>query len=499
MQASKNLLTSEEVQKGLSNVIKDGLATQAMLTITGGVFLVTFALKMGASNLVIGFLAAIPPLAQLIQIPSVYLVEKYRSRRLITTYASFMSKVFLLFVGCIPIFFPQNLWVPLLLGAVILRSAFVSLGGCSWNSWMRDLVPQDEMGTFFSRRMSLARALDIPLSLIAGMYIDYWRRTYTDYEIFGYSILFFVGFFVGLIGVYYISRTPEYPMGPPRNLPHFFTLVAKPFKDKNFKNLMTFMGSWNFAVNLAAPFFTVYMLKRLEMDLSLIIAFTVLSQIMNIAFLQTWGRFADRFSHKSVLGVSGPLFIVSILAWTFTTLPEKYVLTIPLLVIIHVVMGISTAGITLASTTIGLKLAPKGEATSYLAANSLVNSCAAGIAPVLGGLCADFFAERELSLTLNWISPGRELTIQTLNLQQWDFFFFLAFVIGLYSIHRLSSVKEEGEVKEKVLITELMWEVKRSMNNLSTIGGLRRMIQFPFSVVTALKNKNIKWKYKLDQ
>ena len=50
-----------------------------MLTITGGVFLVTFALKMVASNLVIGLLAAIPPLAQLIQIPSVYLVEKYRS------------------------------------------------------------------------------------------------------------------------------------------------------------------------------------------------------------------------------------------------------------------------------------------------------------------------------------------------------------------------------------------------------------------------------------
>ena len=230
------------------------------------------------------------------------------------------------------------------------------------------------------------------------------------------------------------------------------------------------------------------------MDLSFIIALTVLSQIMNIAFLQTWGGFADRFSHKSVLAVSGPLFIVSILGWTFTTVPEKYVLTIPLLVLIHVVMGISTAGITLASTTIGLKLAPEGEATSYLAANSLVNSLAAGIAPVLGGLCADFFAERELSLTLDWISPGREVAIQTLNLQQWDFFFFLAFLIGLYSIHRLSSVKEEGEVKEKVLLNELMWEVKRSMNNLSTIGGLRRMIQFPFSVVTALKNKNRPWK-----
>jgi len=357
---------------------------------------------------------------------------------------------------------------------------------------MRDLVPQDQIGTFFSRRMSLARALDIPLALAAGMYIDYWRKHLADHELFGYSTLFFMGFSVGLIGVYYISRTPEPSMGEVESLPRFFTLIVKPFRDNNFKNLITFMGSWNFAVNLAAPFFTVYMLKRLEMDLSLIIALTVLSQVMNIAFLQTWGRVADRFSHKSVLAVSGPLFIISILAWTFTTMPEKYVLTLPLLVIIHMVMGISTAGVTLASATIGLKLAPRGEATSYLAANSLVNSLAAGIAPVLGGLFADFFAERELSLALTWISPGRELAIQTLNLQQWDFFFFLAFLIGLYSIHRLSLVKEEGEVKERVLINELMWEVKRSMNNLSTIGGLRRMVRFPFTLVTALKNKKIK-------
>lgn len=34
---------------------------------------------------------------------------------------------------------------------------------------------------------------------------------------------------------------------------------------------------------------------------------------------------------------------------------------------IHIFMGISTAGATLASGNIGLKLAPKGQATAYLA------------------------------------------------------------------------------------------------------------------------------------
>lgn len=70
--AVKDTLTEEEIQSGLKNVIKDGLASQTMITLTGGVFLVAFALKLGASNQIIGLLAAIPPLAQLIQIPSIY-------------------------------------------------------------------------------------------------------------------------------------------------------------------------------------------------------------------------------------------------------------------------------------------------------------------------------------------------------------------------------------------------------------------------------------------
>lgn len=89
----KDTLTEEEIKSGLKNVIRDGLTTQAMGTLTGGVFLVAFVLELGASNLVIGILAAIPPLAQLIQIPSIYLIEKYGSRRAICIYTTAISRV----------------------------------------------------------------------------------------------------------------------------------------------------------------------------------------------------------------------------------------------------------------------------------------------------------------------------------------------------------------------------------------------------------------------
>lgn len=481
--AVKDALTEEEIELGLRNVIRDGLAAQTMVTLTGGAFLVAFALMLGASNLVIGLVAAIPPLAQLIQIPSIYLVEKYRVRRAICVYAIMLSRSFWVLIALIPILFRSTSGLSILITALVLYAAFGAISSSSWNSWMRDLVPKERLGAFFSRRMSLALGLSIPLSLVAGFYLDYWKLLLPRYEIYSYSILFFLGFFAGMLDAYFVSTIPEPRMVPVGGEQTLLRLILKPFTDINFKNLIMFLGSWNFAVNLAAPFFTVYMLKRLQLDMSIIIALLVVSQLMNLAFLRLWGRFSDRYSNKSVLGVSGPLFIGCILAWTFTTMPEKYVLTFPLLVAIHVFMGISTAGVTLASGNIGLKLAPQGQATAYLAASSFTNSIAAGIAPILGGSFADFFVGRELSWTLKWIGPGRELAIQTLNLREWDFFFFLAFLIGLYSIHRLALVREEGEVQEEIVVRELIAEVKRPLRNFSTAGGLRHMLHFPFSIV----------------
>jgi len=59
-------ITNEEVML-YHGKIKDGVASQAMGVLTGGAFLIAFAIKLGASNFVIGLLAAIGPLSQLLQ------------------------------------------------------------------------------------------------------------------------------------------------------------------------------------------------------------------------------------------------------------------------------------------------------------------------------------------------------------------------------------------------------------------------------------------------
>ncbi len=489
----ENNLTEEELQTGLKNVLRDGLTTRAMITLTEGVFLVGFALKLNAPLFVIGLLASLPPLAQLVQIPSIYLIERYRNRRRLTIYASVAGRLTLLLIALIPFFFSTpELGLTILLIAIFLRGAFGAIGSSSWNSWMRDLIPQKKLGSFFSRRWSLSTALSIPLSLAGGYFISWWAGGFPELELHGYSILFSLGFIVGIIGVYFLSNTPEPPMPIPTKKINLPKLVKKPFRDENFKRLLMFLASWNFAIFLAAPFFTVYMIQRLGFSMAWVLAFTVISQVTNVFFFEIWGRFSDRYSNKSVLGVSGPLFLGSILLWTFTSMPGRYSLTIPLLVGIHVLMGISLAGVNLAGGNIGLKLAPRGQATSYLAASSLVTSLAIGIGPLIGGAISNVFVERELSVTLNWSSPSGVIGIETLSFSGMDFAFFFAFLIGLYSLYRLALVVEEGEVGKKMVLNELVSEIKKPLTNFSTAGGPLALVNFPIAVVKKMRRKRKK-------
>jgi MFS family permease len=263
---------------------------------------------------------------------------------------------------------------------------------------------------------------------------------------------------------------------------HLAKILLEPFKDLNFRQLLIFLGTWNFAINLAAPFFTVYMLKRIGLSMALILALSVLSQVVNAFFIRLWGLLADRFSNKSVLAVAGPFFILTIAIWPFTTMPDRHFLTIPLLLMIHALAGMSTAGVTLCTGNIALKLAPHGKATSYLAVNALVSGAAATLAPIVGGITATLLDAERLSLTLRWLSEETILwTLPTVELKGLDFLFILAIVFGIYSIHRLVTVKEAGEVQEGVVLDRFRSEVRKAVRNVSNVAGLRDLFYFPYA------------------
>ncbi|WP_185961293.1 MFS transporter [Telmatospirillum sp. J64-1] len=471
-------------------VLHEGLTTQAMTSLTSGIFLSAYALQLGASNTIIGLLAAIPFLAQLVQVPSILLIERVRMRKLLTVGASVLSRLFL-FVIALTFFLPPSMALYGLVGALILYAAFGAVGGCSWNSWMRDLLPSKRLGNYFSRRLFGMTLIGAILSYGAGRLIDQWQTSYPDHSAAIYNIFFAVAGVAGLIGAVLLSRTPEPRMPPVTKHASLTSLLVEPYRNENFRKLMMFLAAWSFAVNLASPFFVVYMLQQLHLSMQDVILLTIFSQVANMAFLGTWGRLADRTSNKTVLSICGPLYILCFLGWTFTTFPDRHAYTIPLLFLLHGLMGIATAGVLLTAANIALKLSPEGKATPYLAMNGMISALASGLAPIIGGMFADFFSQRQMTLTVQWESPWERVTFDTLSFQAWDFFFAFACVLGLYSMHRLSMVHEEGQVDHKTLVKTYLTERRRAYSNISSVAGLRWLAAIPSAELLRAHEKRL--------
>jgi hypothetical protein len=65
---------------------------------------------------------------------------------------------------------------------------FGSIAGPSWNSWIKDLVPHQSLGAYFSKRTSYTQMLNVVLSVLAALLVDYVRRHYPDYELITYAM-----------------------------------------------------------------------------------------------------------------------------------------------------------------------------------------------------------------------------------------------------------------------------------------------------------------------
>jgi MFS family permease len=473
-------LHEENSKRTFRLVLYDALASEAMGTLTTGVFLVGFAVELGASNSAIGLLASIPFFVQLLQVPAVVVVERIRARRAICVWTSSIGRSFLLGAAFTPLFAALG-GIGSLIGLLAVHQGMAAVGGCAWNSWMRDLVPEAEQGRFFGRRTAAATALATVLVLLGGAFLEFWKSYVPASATIGYSLLFAVSALIGLFGVYLLAITPDRAMPPISQHAHPLRLISSPFRDVNFRRLVVFLASWSFAVNLAAPFFVVYMLKTLGYPMTMITALTTTSQLSNLAALGLWGRLIDRFNNKAVLDVCAPLFLGCMLAWTLTGVRWVEPIALYMLFAIHILMGIATAGMALASGNLAMKLSPRGEATAYLAANSVVASVCAAIAPIIGGLTADFFAAHQLSLAFTWSGGAEEITVQVLNFHDWTFFFAIACFLGLYSMHRLAMIEERAGEADRLLLRDLLLEARRSMHSLSSAAGLLRIARVPFS------------------
>lgn len=481
-------VTPQECARGIRFLILDAAAATAIGALNSGVVLLALALHIGASTVEIGFLAAIPLLTQMLQAPTVKLVERWRRRKLISVGGVFIARLALPIYALVP-FIPE----PRTAAAVLIAAAFLHYGlnaasACSWNSWIRDLVPHDQLGRFTSRRGLWGTIVSAAATVAAAgaLALAEGSERVGDWVFCG---LYIAGFIFGLISTGALAQVPEPQMPAASMSAPLRRLLIEPLKHTNFRNMLRYVASWQFAVNLAMPFLTVYFVRELGFSMSFVLLLTVVSQLANAAVVRGWGRLSDRFANKSVLTVASPLFILCIAGMAFSNEFGTEAMRAGWLIGLHIVMGAAGAGVGLAAGNIVMKLSPAGAATSFMATNALISALAAGTAPIVGGWAADFFARRQLALTLDWTSPSGVDQLVGLSLSSWEFFFILSALMGLYSLHRLSAVQEPGAVERREVVQHIFSTARRTLRNASSVAGLRLAVSFPGGELIKLRER----------
>jgi len=461
-------VTPTELARGQRALVQDAAWASLTGALYGGVILVGFALALGASPFVIGLLAAIPLISQAAQLPAIALVERVRQRRRIVVVAVTTARVLILSLAIIPYLDVRDARLAFLVVAQFGVTLLGALTACALNSWLHQLLPREGLGKFFAKRLFWATAVSCAGTLAAGYIVDHWP---VAERIHAYSITFAAAAVAGFVSSYFLSRVPEPAMttaGPPGRI---VAKIAAPFRDREFRSVLIYIASWNVASNMAAPFLAVYLLQQLGYALSTVTTLWVASQVANALTLYLWGRLSDRFSNKAILDVALPLHFMCILALAFVAIFRQHWVTLPLLYGIHLAMGAAGGGISLATGNLGLKLAPQGQGTAYLAAIGLVASVTGGLAAITGGALAQWFQSAELSVVVHWAGAARSGQVALLQFARWQFLFVISAALGLYVLHALSRIREGKEVSQRVVMQHFALEAVRSVNEISSVAG----------------------------
>jgi MFS family permease len=471
-------LDDAEQRRGMRVLTAEVIFSTLADAVAGGVILTAFALHLGASNALIGTLAAITFWDQLLQGPGVLLVARLKRRKLIAVVGSLVSALAPAMLAALAFAHASSVSRTGVVIAVALYGGAGAFAGCAWNAWVRDLVPGKVSGRFFGRRSALSTGVALAGGLAAAWLLDRAPEGSSGRS-WVFLALFATGLLAELASATVLSRAPEPAMPPSDETPRLLPLLKKPLMDENFRKLIAFLASWQFAVNLAQPFFTVFFLRQLGFGMTFVMALSLISQFANLLTLRKWGDLADRFSNKSVLNLAAPAFIACIAAMIVASqFPDKVTAGI-YLVVLHLVMGAASAGVALASGNIVMRLSPRGAAEPYMAANALITSAAAGLAPIVGGLCADFFAAREFRLVLEWSGPRFHGDVVHLAIRAWDFYFLNSALVGLYALHRLTLVHEKGEVQRQEMMHEMFERLRHGRRRFMPVAGLKSLTEFP--------------------
>jgi len=379
------VIATQDVERAVRLSYAQAMVGSIFAASTGGMFLIGYALQLGAQNVHIGLMSTIPMLCVVVQLLSSLLVERGVSRRKLTLTFALLNVFGWGLIILIPYLAAgKSLGVKMgaLIGIITLVTLFGQVSGNARGSWVGDLIPERFRGTFFGRLTMYGGIIGTVFALIEGRFLDLVKSS----GIGAFSWLFAAGMLFGLANALLFAPQVDVPLQRKSEKGQFTGYLRATFANGPLMVVMLYALLWSLQ-GIAGPFFATYMLRDLGMPflgIGIVNSAVTLTMLFSSPF---WGRVVDRYGCRPVLisctaGIA-PLSLIWLVA---TNARLVYWLIIP----VNLLCGFLVAGVSVALNTLVYKITPSaGRSVQFAVYSIIVVLCAAPM-PTIGGNLADF-------------------------------------------------------------------------------------------------------------
>ena len=408
-------ISKDDIRKSLKASTADGVFAAVFDITTTGILLSNFLVELGANAVQIGMLSSIPMLVNLLQPLGAYFSERIDSRHTYCLWTHGAARFVWLFLA-IAIGAASWGWgdlhnhqlVVMTLLIILASHVLTALGSASWLSWMAMLVPRKLRGRYFGLRNSIASFTKLIYVPIAGLIVSFWPGG----AIQGFGIVLLLGLLAGAASlacqflktdinpqshnyseIKSFSRntasdkTGKQETSEVQNQNQNFNQPPNMWKDSNFLIFLAYFSLWMFAFNLSTPFFNLYMLDTLDLDVSWVTVYGSFQAGAGMLMLILWGKLADKVGNRAILFLVGILVAIIPLLWVGIGVDSLSIwLWLPLL---HILIGGSTAAIELCSNNIQISIAPVRMQSVYFATAAAAAGASGAIGTTIGGFLAE--------------------------------------------------------------------------------------------------------------
>ncbi len=372
---------SQSVQKNLRWFWFDGAFALGIDSIVT-TYLVLYAVALGASSAQIGLLGALSGLGgALALLPGALLVERIGRRKEITLAGGgAIGRIMILLLVLLPFGVKGEAAVYLFIGLVVIRETFGNLSLPAWTSLAADIVPLGQRGRYFASRNIAMTVTGMVTAFLAGVIIN------ESGSPAGYQWAFLLAFGCGAVSWFCFSRIKDpAPRPPPRAARASASpILGSVLTHKPFLALCLHSAVWNFALNVAGPFFNIYLVHDLKASMIQVGILTAATSLSSLPALRVFGPLADRWGPRRIILITSLLIPILPIAWIFVPSPW-YVLAINLF------SGVLWSGFSMCVLNLLLQISPHAERARFSAVHQIVVAVSLALGAAFGGWVVTVF------------------------------------------------------------------------------------------------------------